>query len=221
MRVLLIEDDPMIGSSLAKALRDLGMSVDWVTDGLDGEEALAVGEHTLVLLNLGLPGKQGLQLLKAVRTAGSRVPIIIITARDELDGRVASLDLGADDYIAKPFAVRELVARMNAVLRRQSGLARSIMEAGHMTLDLDTHEVSYHGAQIVLPTREFALMRALMERPGTILSRAQLEERLYGWGEEVESNAVEVLIHSVRKKLDREVIRNVRGAGWMVVKAGS
>jgi len=221
MRILLIEDDPMIGNSLAKALRDLGMSVDWVTDGLDGEEALAAGEHTLVLLNLGLPGKQGLQLLRAIRTGGCRVPIIIITARDELDGRVASLDLGADDYLAKPFAVRELVARMNAVLRRQSGLARSIMEAGDMTLDLDTHEVSYRGTRIVLPAREFALMRALMERPGTILSRAQLEERLYGWGEEVESNAVEVLIHSVRKKLDREVIRNVRGAGWMVVKAGS
>jgi two-component system, OmpR family, response regulator len=221
MRILLIEDDPMIGSSLAKALRDLGMSVDWITDGLDGEEALAAGEHTLVLLNLGLPGKQGLQLLKAIRIAGSRVPIIIITARDELDGRVASLDLGADDYLAKPFAVRELVARMNAVLRRQSGLAQSIMEAGDMTLDLDTHELRYHGTQIVLPAREFSLMRALMERPGTILSRAQLEERLYGWGEEVESNAVEVLIHSVRKKLDREVIRNVRGAGWMVVKAGS
>jgi two-component system, OmpR family, response regulator len=221
MRILLIEDDPMIGSSLAKALRDLGMSVDWVTDGLDGEEALTAGEHALVLLNLGLPGKQGLQLLKAIRTAGSRVPIIIISARDELDGRVASLNLGADDYLAKPFAVRELVARMNAVLRRQSGLAQSIMEAGEMTLDLDTHELSYHGARIVLPMREFALMRALMERPGTILSRAQLEERLYGWGEEVESNAVEVLIHSVRKKLDREVIRNVRGAGWMVVKVGS
>jgi len=221
MRILLIEDDPMIGNSLAKALRDLGMSVDWITDGLDGEEALAAGEHTLVLLNLGLPGKQGLQLLKAIRTAGSRVPIIIITARDELDGRVASLDLGADDYLAKPFAVRELVARMNAVLRRQSGLAQSIMEAGDMTLDLDTHELRYHGTQIVLPAREFSLMRALMERPGTILSRAQLEERLYGWGEEVESDAVEVLIHSVRKKLDREVIRNVRGAGWMVVKSGS
>jgi two-component system, OmpR family, response regulator len=221
MRILLIEDDPMIGNSLAKALRDLGMSVDWITDGLDGEEALAAGEHTLVLLNLGLPGKQGLQLLKAIRTAGSRVPIIIITARDELDGRVASLDLGADDYLAKPFAVRELVARINAVLRRQSGLAQSLMEAGDMTLDLDTHELRYHGTQIVLPAREFSLMRALMERPGTILSRAQLEERLYGWGEEVESNAVEVLIHSVRKKLDREVIRNVRGAGWMVVKAGS
>ena len=221
MRILLIEDDPMIGNSLAKALRDLGMSVDWVTDGLDGEEALAAGEHELALLNLGLPGKQGLQLLKAIRTAGSRVPIIIITARDELDGRVASLDLGADDYLAKPFAVRELVARMNAVLRRQSGLAQSIMEAGDMTLDLDTHELRYHGTQIVLPAREFSLMRALMERPGTILSRAQLEERLYGWGEEVESNAVEVLIHSVRKKLDREVIRNVRGAGWMVVKVGS
>ena len=214
MRILLIEDDPMIGNSLAKALRDLGMSVDWVTDGLDGEEALAAGEHTLVLLNLGLPGKQGLQLLRAIRTGGCRVPIIIITARDELDGCVASLDLGADDYLAKPFAVRELVARMNAVLRRQSGLARSIMEAGDMTLDLDTHEVSYRGTRIVLPAREFALMRALMERPGTILSRAQLEERLYGWGEEVESNAVEVHVHHLRKKLGADTIRTIRGVGY-------
>src|SRR5260370_10134667 len=221
MRILRIEDDPMIGNSLTKALRDLGMSVDWITDGRHGEEALVPGEHALVLLNLGLPGKQGLQLLKAVRTAGGRVPIIIITARDDLDGRVASLDLGADDYLAKPFAVRELVARMNAVLRRQSGLAQSIMEAGEMTLDLDTHELSYHGARIVLPMREFALMRALMERPGTILSRAQLEGRLAGWGEEVESNAVEVLIHSVRKKPDRDVIPNVPGAGCMGIKPGS
>src|ERR1700730_12292729 len=184
MRILLIEDDPMIGNSLAKALRDLGMSVDWVTDGLDGEEALAAGEHELALLNLGLPGKPGLQLLKAIRTAGSRVPIIIMTARDELDGRGGTRHLGPHHCPAKPFAVRELVARMNAVLRRQCGLAQSIMEARYMTLDLDTHELSYHGAQIVLPMREFALMRALMERPGTILSRAQLEERLYGWGEE-------------------------------------
>src|SRR5260370_4874933 len=206
MRILLIEDDPMIGNSLTKALRDLGMSVDWITDGLDGEEALAAGEHALVLLNLGLPGKQGLQLLKAVRTAGGRVPIIIITARDDLDGRVASLDLGADDYLAKPFAVRELVARMNAVLRRQSGLAQSIMEAGEMTLDLDTHELSYHGAPIVLPMREFALMRALMERPWTILSPAQLEERLYGCRDQVESNATEGLIPSVRQTLDPDVL---------------
>src|SRR6202047_3502521 len=145
MRILLIEDDPMIGNSLAKALRDLGMSVDWVTDGLDGEEALGAGHNELALLNPCLPTKPGLQLLKAIRTAGSRVPIIIITPRDELDGRVASLDLGADDYLAKPVAVRELVARMNAVLRRQSGLAQSIMEARYMTLDLDTHELSYHG----------------------------------------------------------------------------
>jgi DNA-binding response OmpR family regulator len=170
------------------------------------------------LLNLGLPGKPGLQLLKAIRTAGSRVPIIIITARDELDGRVASLDLGADDYLAKPFAVRELVARMNAVLRRQSGLAQSIMEARYMTLDLDTHELSYHGAQIVLPMREFALMRALMERPGTILSRAQLEDRLYGWGESVESNAIEVYVHGLRRKLGSDAIRTLRGVGYFVPK---
>lgn len=220
MRILLIEDDPMVGAGLLRALRDLGMSVDWVVSGLDGEEALAVGGHSLVLLDLGLPEKEGLDLLEQVRAAGSRVPIIIITARDGLEDRVTGLDLGADDYVLKPFAVRELVARINAVMRRQVGLARSLIETGEITLDPASHQVTYRGSKVILPAREFALMRALMERPGTILSRSQLEEQLYGWGEEVESNAVDVLIHSIRKKFDKEIIRNVRGAGWMVLKAG-
>lgn len=211
----------MIGQSLARALADHGMSIDWVRNGLDGAEALALGEHALALLDLGLPGRQGLDLLKAARAAGNRVPIIVITARDELDDRVAGLDLGADDYVSKPFAARELIARMQAVLRRHGGLARSVMETDELTLDLEKHELAYRRAELLLPAREFALMRALMERPGTILSRSQLEERLYGWGEEVESNAVEVLIHSIRKKFGKEVIRNVRGAGWMVVKGGA
>jgi two-component system OmpR family response regulator len=220
MRILLIEDDPMIGKSLAQALRNQGMSVDWTKSGLKGEEALAVGGHALVLLDLGLPGKHGLEVLKSVRAVGNRVPVVVITARGEVDDRVVGLDLGADDYIAKPFEVRELIARMRAVLRRHSGLARSIMESGELTLDLASHELSYRGSRIVLPAREFALMRALMDRSGTILPRRDLEERLYGWGEEVDSNAVDVLIHSIRKKFDKDIIRNVRGAGWMVVKAG-
>jgi DNA-binding response OmpR family regulator len=218
MRILLIEDDPMVGDGLVRALRDLGMSVDWVVNGCDGEEALAVGGHSLVLLDLGLPGKRGLDLLRQVRNAGDRVPIIIITARDDVEHRVTGLDCGADDYVLKPFAVRELVARINAVVRRQSGLARSVIEVGEITLDPASQQVAYRGNQVILPPREFALMRTLMERPGTILSRSQLEERIYGWGDEVESNAVDVLIHSIRKKFDKEVIRNVRGAGWLVLK---
>jgi two-component system, OmpR family, response regulator len=220
MRVLLIEDDPMIGKSLARSLRERDMSVDWTRSGLEGEEALSVGGHALVLLDLGLPGKHGLEVLKSVRAAGNRVPVVVITARDAVDERVAGLELGADDYIVKPFDVRELIARIHAVLRRHEGRAGSIMASGEMTLDLASHELTYRGNRVVLPSREFALMRVLMERPGTIVAKRHLEEQLYGWGEEVESNAVDVLIHSIRKKVDKNVIRNVRGAGWMVVKAG-
>jgi DNA-binding response OmpR family regulator len=220
MRVLLIEDDPMIGKSLALLLREQDMSVDWTQNGLEGEEALSVGGgYALVLLDLGLPGKHGLQVLKSLRAAGNRVPVLVITARSAVDERVAGLELGADDYIIKPFDVRELVARIRAVLRRHEGRAGSIMESAEITLDLATHELSYRGSRTILSSREFALMRALMERPGTILAKRRLEECLYGWGEEVESNAVDVLIHSVRKKFDKDIIRNVRGAGWMVVKA--
>ena len=213
MRILLIEDDPMIGKSLVRALRDQGMSVDWTTSGIEGEEVLAVGGHALVLLDLGLPGKSGLDVLRTARAAGNKIPVVVLTARDDLDNRIAGLDLGADDYITKPFEVRELVARMRAVMGRQSGSARSVLEAGGITLDMETHEVAFRGNRVLLPAREFALMRALMDRPGAILSREQIEKRLYGWGEEAESNAVDVLIHSVRKKFDKDIIQNVRGPG--------
>ena len=218
MRVLLIEDDLLIGRSLAQALKQHGMSVDWVRTGCDGHAALATGGYSIVLLDLGLPGTPGLKVLKAARQAGNRVPVLVITAKDGIDDRVAGLDLGADDYLVKPFEVRELVARMRAVLRRHSGFAQLMLEAGEITLDLASHEVAYRGNRLLLPAREFALMQTLMERPGSILSRALVEERLYGWGEEVESNAVDVLIHSIRKKFDKDIIRNVRGAGWMVLK---
>lgn len=216
MRILLIEDDRMIGESLRTALVREGMSVDWVRTGVDGEEALANGGHGLVLLDLGLPGRSGVDILKTARRAGNRTPVLIVTARDGLDDRVAGLDIGADDYIVKPFETRELLARMRAVLRRHAGAARSLMIAGEIALDLETHEATYRGASIVLPAREFALMQALAERPGAILSRSRIEERIYGWGEEVESNAVDVLIHSIRKKFDKDIVRNVRGAGWMI-----
>jgi two-component system OmpR family response regulator len=220
MRILLIEDDRMIARSLETALRRDGMSVDWVWNCADGAEALAVGDHTLILLDLGLAGGSGLDLLKAERARGNLTPVIIVTARDGVEDRIAGLDLGADDYVVKPFDPRELVARMRAVWRRRSGAANSQLEAGDIRLDLATHELHYRGQTEALPAREFALIRTLIERPGAILSRSQIETNLYGWGTDVESNAVDVLIYSIRKKFDKDIIRNVRGAGWMVL-AGS
>ena len=218
MRVLLIEDDLMIGKSLKQALQNESMVVDWTRSGLEGEEALSINDYSAVLLDLNLPDKSGVDVLRATRQAGNKAPNLVITARDDIDDRIAGLDLGADDYMVKPFDMRELVARMRAVLRRRSGLARSMLQTAALTLDLATHELTYRDQSRVLSAREFALMRALLERPGIILSRAQLEERLYGWGEEVESNALDVLIHSLRKRFDKDIIHNVRGAGWMVAR---
>lgn len=208
MRVLLLEDDAMIGEGLSRTLSAEGMSVDWVRDGGKADAALRDGGHAIVLLDLGLPGADGLDLLKVARSRGIDVPVLIITARDGLDHRVAGLDLGADDYLVKPFETRELLARMRAVLRRRAG--RAITE---------THELSHADLVQVLPAREYALMHALMERPGRILSRAQIEERIYGWGEEVESSAVDALIYSIRRKFGKGIIFNVRGAGWMLPKS--
>lgn len=218
MRILLIEDDRMIGESLVRALGREGMSVDWARNAADGAEGLANGGHALVLLDLGLPGGSGIDLLKRARAEGADTPVVIVTARDGLEDRIAGLDVGADDYVVKPFETRELLARMRAVMRRHAGAASSLLVAGEISLDIESHEVTYRGKATLLPAREFALMRALAERPGAIFSRHQIEERIYGWGEEVESNAVDVLIHSIRKKFDKDVIRNVRGAGWMIAR---
>ena len=216
MRILLIEDDQMIATSLTTALRRDGMSVDWVANCADGAEALAVGGYSMVLLDLGLAGGSGLELLKAARANGDLTPAIIVTARDGVEDRIDGLDLGADDYVVKPFDPRELIARMRAVWRRRVGSANSLIEAGDIRLDLATYELQYRSHTEVLPAREFALVRALIERPGSIMSRSQIEESLYGWGDEIESNAVDVLIYSIRKKFGKDIIRNVRGAGWMV-----
>jgi DNA-binding response OmpR family regulator len=216
LRILLIEDDPMVGQGLSRALGDDGMAVDWVRDGLEGGDAIASGQYGLVLLDLGLPGKSGLELLRAFRSRGDKTPLIVITARDGIDDRVAGLDLGADDFLVKPFEFKELSARIRAILRRHAGHAVSTIGNGEISLDLATHEASFHGTTLLLPAREFALLHALLERPGTILSRSQLEARLYGWNEEVGSNAVDVLIHYLRKKFGNDIIRNVRGVGWMV-----
>ena len=172
-----------------------------------------------MLLDLGLPGRDGLDVLRTLRSRESALPVLVVTARDAVDDRVAGLDAGADDYILKPFEISELLARMRAVLRRHGGVATPVLTSALLTLDPATREASTHGqSPVQLSNREFALLHALMQRPGAILSRADLEDRVYGWGEEVESNAIEYLIHSLRKKLGSEAIRNIRGAGWMVSK---
>lgn len=216
MRTLLVEDDEMIGSSLMRALEGAGWSVDWVRDGLLAQSALADGDYTCVLLDLGLPKADGTQVLQHARERGDTTPVLVLTARDGLDDRVHGLDLGADDYLLKPFQLPELLARMRAVTRRRHGTANSIVGCGSLQLDLTTREVIQDGERDSLTAREFALLHALLERPGAILSREQLESRIYGWGEEVMSNAVDVLIHGMRKKLGPDAIRNVRGLGWRV-----
>lgn len=216
MRALLVEDDDMIGRSLVHALKGAGWSVDWVRDGALAHSALADGDYRCVLLDLGLPGLDGTEVLRRARARGDLTPVLVLTARDGLDDRIQGLDLGADDYLLKPFEVGELLARMRAVVRRRSGVAQSVVGNGVMQLDLATREVLRGGAREALTAREFALLQALLERPGAILSREQLENRIYGWGEEVSSNAVDVLIHGMRRKLGPDAIRNVRGLGWRV-----
>ena len=219
MRVLLVEDDPMIGAAICTALRDAAYAVDWVRDGPGAAAALAPGEHQAVLLDLGLPDGDGLDALRRLRASGSAVPVIIITARDGIDDRIEGLDIGADDYLPKPFDVNELLARLRAVLRRRGGQASPVLTNGTVSLDPATRVASCGDVVETLSAREFALLQALLVRPGAILSRADLESRIYGWNEEVESNAVDFLIHRVRRRLGADVIRNVRGAGWMVAKA--
>ncbi|MDY0743954.1 response regulator transcription factor [Paucibacter sp. R3-3] len=221
MRILLVEDDPMIGEAVQAALRDATHATDWVRDGLVALSTLASQHYDLVLLDLGLPGKDGLAVLSAIRARDNPVPLLVISARDGLDDRLRGLDGGADDYIVKPFEMAELLARMRAVLRRKGGQANPVLGNGIVTLDPATREASVQGAApLQLSNREFALLHALLVRPGAILSRSDLEDRIYGWGEEVESNAVEFLIHSVRRKLGSNIIKNVRGVGWVVSKGG-
>ena len=220
MRLLLVEDDPMIGASVQRGLRQEGYTVDWVRDGAAAELALADKVHEMILLDLGLPRKDGLELLAGLRRRGVAIPVLVITARDSVADRVKGLDAGADDYLVKPFDLDELSARVRALMRRQGGRAAPVIEVGPLALDPATHAVTLAGTPVALSRREFSLLHALMKQPGVPLSRAQIEESLYGWEEEIESNAVEVYIHSLRRKLGADAIRNVRGVGYMV-PAGS
>jgi DNA-binding response OmpR family regulator len=214
MRVLLVEDDVMIGESLREALRAQGFAADWVRDGRAADAALSTERFDAVLLDLGLPQRSGLDVLKVLRARGDATPVIVVTARDALADKVAGLDAGADDYLVKPFELDELLARLRAVGRRRAGHASPVLQVADLQLDPATREVTRGGRAVVLSAREFSLLHALMERPGAILSRAQLEDRLYGWGEELESNAISVYMHQLRKKLGDDLLHTVRGVGY-------
>jgi two-component system response regulator QseB len=220
MRLLLVEDDAMIGAGIQTGLRQEDFVVDWVQDGRAAELALQAENYAAVLLDLGLPRKDGYTLLQDIRRHENPVPVLIITARDAVSDRVKGLDEGADDYLVKPFDLGELAARVRAVVRRRTGRSGPRMRCGELVLDPATRKVTLRGRDIPVSTREFALLGTLLERPGAVLSRAQLEERIYGWGEEVASNAVEVHIHNLRKKLGERAIRTVRGAGYAIDDGG-
>jgi two-component system response regulator QseB len=218
MRVLLVEDDTMIAQALQTGLRQEGYAVDWMQDGQSAAEALRTTAFDVVLLDLGLPRRDGLDVLRELRQRGSAMPVIILTARDEVRDRIAGLDAGADDYVVKPFDLDELAARMRSVLRRAAGRGDPCIEHRGIRLNPITHSVERDHAPVQLSAHEYAVLEALLQRPGAVLSRAQLEDRIYGWDTQVESNAVEVYIHSLRRKLGSDAIRTLRGVGYFVPK---
>ncbi|MDC6165808.1 response regulator [Paucibacter sp. XJ19-41] len=218
MRLLLVEDDQMIGEQLLDLLRAEGYAVDWVRDGEQADTALQAQDYDLLLLDLGLPRRDGMSVLRCLRARKQRLPVLIATARDALAQRVEGLDAGADDYVLKPFELDELLARIRALLRRASGRAEPVYEHLGVSLNPATHEATVGGQPVTLSAREWAVLEPLLARPGLVLSRQQLEEKLYSWKDEVTSNAVEVYIHGLRKKLGSGLIQNVRGLGYMVPK---
>lgn len=216
MRLLLIEDDPMIGTSLVRGLGDAGYKVDWVRDAVAGMRALddAAVHYVAALVDWGLPRGDGVSVIVRLRARGDALPVLMLTARDRVEDRVQGLDAGADDYLIKPFELRELLARVRSLLRRPPRRAGNAVRVGALSLDPGSHRANQGGRAVVLSQREFSLLYALMDVPGAVLSRSQLEERIYGYEDPVDSNAVEVAIHSVRRKIGREVIENIRGVGW-------
>jgi two-component system, OmpR family, response regulator QseB len=216
MRLLLVEDDAMIGESVRRGLQQDGFTVDWLRDG-EGVEGVTEREvHDLMLLDLGLPRKDGLEVLKSLRQRGNAMPILILTARDAVADRVAGLNAGADDYLVKPFDLEELVARIHALARRRAGRADTEIRHHALTLDPARHQAMLNGQPLSLSAREFALLQALLDRPGIVMSVATLQEKVYGWSDDVGSNTIEVYIHSLRKKLGPDFIKNVRGVGYMI-----
>jgi two-component system OmpR family response regulator len=216
MRLLLVEDDPMIGEALLDLLRSERYAVDWVRDGAMADTALRSERYDLALLDLGLPRRDGLEVLRALRARGDRLPVLVATARDAVADRVAGLDAGADDYVVKPYDTDELLARIRALIRRGEGQAGPVFSHRGVTLNPATHEAAQDGRPVVLSAREWAVLEPMIARPGVVFSRTQLEEKLFGWKDDVSSNAVEVYIHGVRKKLGAELVQTVRGLGYLV-----
>lgn len=216
MRILVIEDDTLLGDAVQTGLRQRGFGADWVKDGVAAELALRAGTFAAVVLDLGLPRLDGTDLLRKERARGSKVPVLILTARDAVEDRVRGFDFGADDYVIKPVDLDELAARLRALVRRSRGEAAPVLEAGALRLDPAARSVLYAGNPVELKAKEFNLLQELLLNAGRVLSREQLEERLYAWGEEVESNAIEVHVHHLRRKLAPKLIRTVRGVGYML-----
>lgn len=216
MRLLLVEDDAMIGAGVQTGLRQEGFAVDWVRDGQAAEGALRGNRYDLMLLDLGLPKKSGLEVLRGLRVKSDTLPVLVLTARDAVPDRIRGLDIGADDYVVKPVDLHELAARLRALVRRAHGKPQECLSAQDITLDPASRTVRQDGVEVVLPNREFDLLQALMLGAGRVLTREQLEQRLYSWGREIDSNAIEVHIHHLRRKLGADVIRTVRGVGYMV-----
>jgi two-component system response regulator QseB len=216
MRILLIEDDEMVGRAVQQGLLRAGYVVDWVADGREAELSLATGVYDLAVLDLGLPKKDGMAVLTTLRAARNSMPVLIASARDTVADRIAGLEAGADDYLLKPFDLDELIARVRALIRRHAGSGLPVLEIGSLVLDPVRRQVTRAGAAVNLSAKEFTVLEALMQRPGAVLSRDRLEEAVYGWGDEVESNAIEVHLHNLRRKLGAEVIKNVRGVGYRV-----
>lgn len=218
MRILLVEDDAMIGAAVLGLLRAEHYAVDWVKDGEQADSALRAHSYDLLLLDLGLPRRDGLGVLRALRARKERIPVLIATARDSVQQRIEGLDAGADDYVLKPYDFDELLARLRALLRRAAGRAEPVYEHQGVSINPATREATVGDQPVVLSAREWAVLEPLLARPGVVLSRGQLEEKLYGWGDEISSNAVEVYIHGLRRKLGAGLIQNVRGVGYMVPK---
>ena len=216
MRLLLVEDDPMIGEALLDLLRAEHYAVDWVRDGAMADTALRTQQYDVVLLDLGLPKRDGIEVLQALRTRRDRTPVLVATARDAVADRVAGLDAGADDYVVKPYDTSELLARIRALVRRGAGVAEPVFSHQGVTLNPATREATLDGQPVPLSAKEWAVLEPLIARPGVVLSRAQLEEKLYGWKDDISSNAIEVYIHGLRKKLGSGFIQTVRGLGYLV-----
>ena len=216
MRLLLVEDDHMIGETVVDVLRAENFAVDWIKDGLAAQAVLRSQSYDLVLLDLALPGKDGIEVLRSLRAAKVRIPVLVATARDSVEQRIAGLDAGADDYVLKPYDLGELLARVRALLRRAAGRAEPVYEHMGVTINPATREATVNGRPVLLSSREWAVLEPLIARPGAVLSRAQLEEKIFGFDDSIASNAVEVYVHGLRKKLGANLIQNVRGLGYLV-----